>query len=391
MKQRKPRARTAKSRDKWAGALLFLILSHPISAQQIPPLATDITPGQKQTDGLLLRMKSGYVVATQVNTEIEAQVSRLVARVSVRQVFRNGGQEWVEGVYVFPLPDDVAVDQFRMHVGERIVEGEIREKQKARKEYEAAKTAGKRTSLVEQQRANLFATSVANIGPGETVTIEIEYLETLSYDEGSFSLRIPLTLTPRYIPGVPLPGRKGNGWSPDTTSVTDASLITPPMVTHSRNHKVSFEATINPGVPLEYIASRYHPINVSNEGNHYVINLADTATPMDHDLELTWRPVADAAPRAAMFTQSVEGQPHLLIMLLPPNDPVTASPKIARELIFVIDTSGSMHGTSLSQAVGALTVALDGLQPAYRFNIVQFNSVTDSLFDASVEATPANI
>ena len=133
MRQRKPRARTAKSRDKWAGALLFLILSHPISAQQIPPLATDITPGQMQTGSLLLRMKSGYVVATQVNTEIEAQVSGLVARVSVRQVFRNGGQEWVEGVYVFPLPDDAAVDQFRMNVGERIVEGEIREKQKARK------------------------------------------------------------------------------------------------------------------------------------------------------------------------------------------------------------------------------------------------------------------
>ena len=120
-----------------------------------------------------------------------------------RQTFRNDGPEWVEGVYVFPLPATAAVDRLRMHIGERFIEGEIREKAQAQKEYAAAKTAGKKTSLVEQQRANLFTTSVANIGPGETISVEIEYLETISYDEGSFSIRFPLTLTPRYIPGTP--------------------------------------------------------------------------------------------------------------------------------------------------------------------------------------------
>jgi len=354
-------------------------------------MKADISPGQMQAGSLLLRMQTGYVVATRMNTSIEAQVSGMVARVSVRQAFRNDGQEWVEGVYVFPLPDSAAVDRLRMHIGERIIEGEIREKEKARKEYAAAKSAGKKTSLVEQQRANLFTTSVANIGPGETIMVEIEYLETLHYEDSSFSVRFPVTLTPRYIPGTPLPGRKGSGWSPDTTSVPDASLITPPVVTRSQDHRLSFEATINAGMPLEYIASRYHPIDVSDENDRYLIKLADGTIPMDHDLELTWRPIPDAAPRAAIFTEIVEDKPHLLVMLMPPNDLQATPSDFARELIFVVDTSGSMHGTSLRQAAQALTVALDGLKPGDRFNIVQFNSVTSSLFRASVDATAGNI
>jgi Ca-activated chloride channel family protein len=375
----------------WPAVLLLLILALPAEAQIDVTAATDLTPGQMRSGSLLLRMQAGYVVATRMNTDIEAQVSGLVARVSVSQSFRNDGQEWVEGIYVFPLPDAAAVDRFRMHVGERIIEGEIREKEQAKKEYEAAKTAGKKTSLVEQQRANLFTTSVANIGPGEIMTVEIEYLETLEFDEGSFSLRFPMTLTPRYIPGTPLPGRKGNGWSPDTTNVSDASLITPPVVSRSRDHKLSFEVTIDAGVPLEYIASRYHPIDVDDEAGRYEIKLADSNTPMDHDLELTWRPVADQAPRATVFTETKDGQPHLLVMLLPPNDVSAPVTHIPRELVFVIDTSGSMHGTSLSQAASALTLALDGLNPADRFNVIQFNSVTSTLFRGSVDATPNNL
>ena len=375
----------------WLSVMLLVILSHPARAQFDVAATTDVTPGQMRSGSLLLRMKSGYIVAARINTHIEAQVSGLVARVSIRQSFRNDGQEWMEGIYVFPLPDTAAVDRLRMHIGERIIEGEIREKQQAKEEYEAAKTAGRKTSLVEQQRANLFTTSVANIGPGETIIVEIEYLETLRYEEGSFSLRFPMTLTPRYIPGTPYPGRKGSGWAPDTTSVPDASLITPPVVTRSLDHKISFEATINAGVPLEFIASRYHPIDVSEESGRYAINLADASTPMDHDLELTWRPVADRAPRATVFTETKDGQPHLLIMLLPPNDVSAPTTEIPRELIFVIDTSGSMHGTSLSQAARALTLALDGLHPADRFNVIQFNSVTSTLFRTSVDAIASNI
>ncbi len=174
------------------------------------------SPDQLQSGGLLLRMQQGYVVATKLNTDISIEANGLVGRVSVKQTFRNDGQQWVEGIYVFPLPDNAAVDRMRLHIGERFIEGEIREKEQAKREYEKAKKAGKKASLVRQQRANLFTTSVANIAPGETVTVEIEYQQTLIFEEGAFSLRFPLTMTPRYIPGVPSGDRKGSGWAADT-------------------------------------------------------------------------------------------------------------------------------------------------------------------------------
>jgi Ca-activated chloride channel family protein len=339
-------------------------------------------------------MKNGYEIATRMNTDATMKISGLVARVSVRQVFRNDGNEWVEGVYVFPLPDTAAVDHLRMHIGERFIEGEIREKEQAKKEYEQARQEGKKASLVEQQRANLFTTSVANIGPGESVTIEIEYLETLKYDGGVFSLRFPVTITPRYIPGSALPDRKGSGWSPDTTRVDDASLITPPVVTRAKDHRLALDIDLNAGMPLEVIASRYHPVTISSiQGGpgRYKVKLDDANTPMDHDFELIWKPVADSLPRASVFTETIDNQPYLLLMMVPPNDLAVATPRIARETIFIIDTSGSMHGVSIEQARKSLLLALDGLRPEDRFDVIQFNSETHALFGVSVPASQANL
>src|SRR5690606_34012765 len=121
---------------------------------------------------LLLQMEAGYTIATRINTAIQIRVSGPVARTVVSQEFRNDGAKWVEGIYVFPLPDTAAVDRLRLRIGERFIEGEIREKEEARAEYEKARQDGKRAGLVEQQRSNLFTTSIANVGPGETVNVE---------------------------------------------------------------------------------------------------------------------------------------------------------------------------------------------------------------------------
>ena len=388
----------------YALTLAFLIV--PFAVVQPPsalaaetmPDEVALEPQQMQSGSLLLKMQAGYAIATRINTAIDIRISGPVARTIVRQEFRNDGTEWVEGIYVFPLPDSAAVDRLRMRVGERFVEGEIREKEQARKVYEQARESGQRAGLVEQQRANLFTTSLANLGPGEAISIEIEYLETLKYDHNEFSLRFPLTLTPRYIPGEALAGRRGSGWSADTSHVPDASLITPPVVTRSQDHIVTLHAEIDAGVPLEIIASRYHPITVTavdEAAGRYEVTLTDERTPMDHDLELVWRPVPDTLPRATLFRESKDGEVHLLLMMLPPDDfavddalPQTPMP---RDLAFVIDTSGSMHGTSIEQAKQSLLLALDGLEPHDRFNVIQFNSVTDALFAGSVSASPENL
>ena len=368
---------------------LFMLLL--ASAWTYDARAEGPLPADMQSGNLLFRMQEGYVTATLLNTDVTLTINGLVARVSVRQEFRNEGSEWVEGVYVFPLPDTAAVDRMRLHVGDRFIEGEIREKEQAKKEYERAREQGKKASLVEQQRANLFTTSVANIAPGELVVVEIEYLEDLRYDDGTFSIRFPMTLTPRFIPGSALSDRKGNGWSPDTTRVPDASLITPPMITTSRGHRLALRASVDAGVPLEIIASRYHPVNIGEDQGRYDVTLAGGTVPMDQDFELLWRPVPSAAPRALAFSEVIDGEPHYLLMVMPPNDTDAVPVTIPRDMIFIIDTSGSMHGVSIAQAKRAVLQAIDGLQPTDRFNVIEFNSYTKALFRQSVPADPSNI
>jgi Ca-activated chloride channel family protein len=374
-----------KRQSNWVWHLLLLCIITLQPAEAEAPTAAELQAG-----GLLMRMETGYVTATLLNTDVDIQVNGLVARVSVKQEFRNEGNEWVEGVYVFPLPETAAVDHLRLYIGDRFIEGEVREKEQARKEYEQAKQEGKKTSLVQQQRANLFTTSVANIAPGETVIVEIEYLENLRFDDGTFSLRFPMTLTPRYIPGQALPDRQGNGWSPDTNIVEDASTITPPMVSASNALKISLRATVNAGMPLEIIASRYHPVSVAEDNGRYTVMLAGGTAPMDHDFELLWRPIPSSSPRALAFAETIGGNPHYLLMVMPPDTVDSGNAPMPREMIYVIDTSGSMHGVSIEQARKALLRAINSLRPGDLFNVIEFNSTTSTLFADSVAASTAN-
>jgi len=370
----------------WITRMVVLTLIMPMMV-----FAEGPSPDQAQVGSLLWQMKQGYATATLLNTAVDMKINGMVARVSVRQEFRNEGAEWVEGIYVFPLPDKAAVDRMRLHIGDRFIEGDIQEKEHAKKTYEQAKQAGKKASLVEQQRANLFTTSVANVAPGELVVVEIEYLEDIRYEDGRFSIRFPMTLTPRYVSGQTLPDKTGNGWSGDTDRVPDASLITPPMISRSRGHNMTLVATVDAGMPLETIASRYHPVSVAEQDGRYSVTLSGGAVPMDHDFELVWQPVPSEAPRAMTFTETVDGRPYHLVMVMPPDDDKAPAETMPREVILIIDTSGSMHGVSIAQAKRAVHLALQGLQPADRFNVIEFNSHTNALHRASVEANPSNI
>ncbi|OOZ36889.1 hypothetical protein BOW51_04975 [Solemya velesiana gill symbiont] len=186
-------------------ALLVLLMSSAVQAQtdsaaglkHLPSMAVD----EVKRGSLLLKLASGgiSVDAPMLNTDMD--INGMIAQVSVQQRFRNPGQDWVEGIYVFPLPEKAAVDRMRLRIGKRVIEGEIQGKAQARKTYEQAKRAGKKTSLLSQQRPNIFTTSVANIGPGEDVLVEIEYQQDLRYEQGRFGIRFPLVVAPRYILG----------------------------------------------------------------------------------------------------------------------------------------------------------------------------------------------
>jgi Ca-activated chloride channel family protein len=330
----------------------------------------------------------------ELKTEVLMRVTGLIARVEVTQNFHNPTAQWLEGIYVFPLPEGAAVDALRLHVGERIIEGQIHEREEARQAYQKAHAEGTKASLLEQERPNIFTTSVANIGPGEDVAVTIQYQELIRYDQGEFRLRFPLVVGPRYIPGdTAIDGMAGTGWGVNTTAVLDAARITPPVRHPSDGpiNPVSLTVELDAGLPLRRLESPYHPIiTMPMSATQHAITLASGAVPADRDFELVWAPDVGQEPAAAVFTQSHEGEHYALVMLLPPAGAAPAT-RLPRETIFVVDTSGSMAGASIQQAKAALGEALDALGPGDRFNVIQFNSITEQLFPATVPAGPAEI
>lgn len=318
-------------------------------------------------------------------TDVAIDVSGIVARTRVTQRFANPGTDWREGVYVFPLPENAAVDHLEMRIGERRIEGRIRERTEARRTYEQAKREGRKAALVEQERPNLFTTSVAPIGPGEEVTVTIAYQQTLRYDQGEFALRFPLATTPRYIPGVAMAASgDGTGWAPDTDEVPDASRITPPVLDPSLGHinRVTITARIDAGFRLARLTSAYHAVDVDESAEHrYTVSLRDGAVPANRDFALSWVPEVGTAPGAALFVQRGSDRHYALLMVVPAASGA-GDARMAREVTFVIDTSGSMAGTSIVQAKQALLLALDRLQGGDRFNVIEFNSHARPLFAA---------
>jgi Ca-activated chloride channel family protein len=335
-----------------------------------------------------------FTVAPQVSTEIAIDVTGMVARTRVTQFFHNPGSEFVEGVYVFPLPEKAAVDRLWMKIGDRVIEGRIREKDVARKEYEKAKSEGRKASLVVQQRPNLFTNSVAHIGPGDMIEIRIEYQQTLAWDNGVYRLRFPLAVTPRYVPASAPPDEpkaleaqgSNDGGEPLTNPdyAGGCGLVNP----------VDIAVSIDAGVPIATVESSYHDAMIEKAGGRTVISLQKEQVEADHDFELTWTLSSGKQPQAAMFTQTQGDTEYALLMVVPPQPTKAekaAFERMPRETILIIDTSGSMQGTSIQQAKAALNMALDTLTLRDRFNVLEFNSVTRTWLNAAVPATPDNV
>jgi len=326
-------------------------------------------------------------------TEVEIKVTGLIARSAVTQHFKNPTDKWLEGTYVFPLPDTAAVDELSMKIGERIIVGEIEERAQAKKIYEKAKSEGKKATLVEQERPNIFTTSVANIGPGETIQITIEYQEVLRYDAGGFELRFPTVVGPRYIPGTRKITRfSGTGWAHNTDEVSDASRVTPPVAHPDTGpiNPVRIRAHINAGFPVN-VQSPSHAVQTHEDSTGTMVTLTEKVVPADSDFVLEWRPKVGDAPDAALFSDVFDGQTYALLMVMPPEKPKAKAQRLPREAIYVIDTSGSMKGSSISQAKAALQLALTRLAPEDSFNVIEFNSHAIQLFNSSQPATPRNI
>lgn len=319
---------------------------------------------------------AGTVVpAPLLKTDIAVDVSGPVVRYRLRHTFVNNSEDWTEAIYTYPLPTDSAVDRLYMRVGNRDIIGKIAEKAEAKRQYDAAKKAGKRASLVEQHRPNIFSTSVANLGPGEQVIVEIGFQDHLKMEDGAFRLRMPLVVGPRYVSGQEIRNFELTGWGTAKAAVDELEKITPPLRTASDGpgNPVTLRVRLNAGFPVDRISSPSHRIETERiNQDEIMISLMETV-PADRDFTLVWQAADTSAPSAGLFTEEIDAERYALLMLTPPIKN-TRRHELSRDVTFIIDTSGSMEGTSIDQAKAALRLALDRLKSGDRFQILRFSN-----------------
>nr|WP_133007135.1 marine proteobacterial sortase target protein [Marinobacter sp. JH2] len=378
------RLRFAEGVSLWLAVLMMLF---------VHPLYAEANEGGEDGAGQLYLMNGQSAwrqPALILDSDFDVQVSGLLAQTRLTRAFKNTSDQWQEGVFVFPLPDKATVYGLVMTVGERRVVGRLEPKAQARKTYEKAKAAGQHAATVEQQRPNVFTSRVANIPPGETVQVEIRYQQPVSYRLGEFELRLPTTLTPRYMPGETVADTQKNwhsGWAMPTDQVPDANEISPFTVRANdvspQSHRATMTLEIESGFPLAEVTSPSHRLHTNIDGTRVTVTPEGDQVLMNKDVVVRWRAVAGREPTAAVFHQQWQGQDFLMAMVLPPE---STGPVLRRELQFVIDTSGSMAGESMVQARDALLRGLDTLRPGDYFNVIQFNSQAHTLFAQPVPA-----
>jgi Ca-activated chloride channel family protein len=333
-----------------------------------------------------------YEIVPLTHTDVALDVRGLVASATVTQQYANSSSTPIEAVYVFPLPHDAAVYDMEIHVGNRVIRSVIKERAEAKKIYEAAKSQGKRAALVEEERPNIFTTSVANIMPGDHIEVRLRYVEPLRWEDGKMRLEFPMVVGPRYIPGTQAVGHDGTGWAADTNQVPDASRITPP-VRHPESrsgHDISLAVDLDPGFEAANVKSVSHEIHSTrlSDGRQH-IELATGATLPNKDFVLEVQQADSTRPRTALFLSPSSGETHFLLAAFPPT--VQPKERVPVEMLYMIDVSGSMAGTSIEQAREALLQALDKLKPTDRFGILQFSSGYQEFSPEPLPATAENL
>jgi Ca-activated chloride channel family protein len=309
------------------------------------------------------------------HTDVVANVAGFLNRTRVKQTFHNPLSEKIEAVYIFPLPNEAAVDEMIMTVGDRRIVGQVKKREEARAVYEQAKSAGNVASLLDQERPNIFTQSVANIEPGAQVTIEIAYVETLKFEDGWYELSFPMVVGPRYIPG----------------QVTDAANIKPPVTPQltRAGHDISLAVNIDAGMEIREVECRSHPVTKNPAGpGKLTVALKDEQTIPNKDFVLRYRTATDQVSDALLTHH--DGRGNFFTLLLQPPQKVQRKDAVGRELIFVLDTSGSMQGFPIDKAKIVMARAIDSMGPQDTFNLITFSGDTSILWDTPRPNTEQN-
>lgn len=320
----------------------------------------------------------------------ETLVIGTVAETTVTQVFANPFSEPIEAVYAFPLHEHAAVDDYWIHIGERSLHGEIHRREEAKQIYEDAKAQGRRTGLLEQERPNVFTQSVANIAPGESIEVQMHVVQPIAQQAGRGTLSLPTVVGPRFIPGAPT-GRVGTGGRPDTDEVPDASKITPPVLDPRARGCAPLLITVDIESPyaIGAVASANHSISRHDGNGVTTVELAAGATLANRDFELSWAMGGDATQASVMMQPDEDGRGAFTLTLVPPMS-LEADEAVPRDLIFVVDNSGSMGGKPMDTAKALMREAIGSMGPRDRFTVLRFSESASKLSPGLLDNTAPN-
>jgi len=330
------------------------------------------------------------------HTEVTADVSGYLASTKVVQKYSNTFKEPIEAVYVFPLGSMTAVNGFVMESGGRKIVGVVKPREEAEKIYAEAVARGQTASLLTQERPNIFTQKVANIAPGEAVTITITTFEKLPYAHGAYEYVFPMVVGPRYIPGTPVKtapdGKDNGGWSPPTNVVPDAGNITPPVLKPGERsgHDIGLTVHLDAGFPINKVESVAQKVEINNEGiGKRTIVLAKSDAIPNRDFVLRWKLKGDKF-RFGVLAHRDNGNGTFTLMVRPPVKP-DSSQVNPREITFILDISGSMSGLPIETSKSLVRKVLDRMRPDDTFNVFVFAGDNGQLWAKPMPNTPRNV
>jgi len=354
----------------------ILSLSVALLLSVAPLFSLANTDDLPTTGDLVLTDQQGAPLqALHVSAKLDMKVSGMLIYSTLTQRFFNPSEHFVNGKYQFPLPDGASVDGLEVRIGSRVIKAEIKERQQAKKQFDAAVKKGKRAALMNQSRPNLFNMAIANIAPKESIEVKFTFVDQVDYDAGVFRLSVPMTYTPRFNPEHYL----------DPVIDQVFKLKSPAQEVEN---PIELNLILDAGVEISNLISNSHDISVSGEASK-TIRFKQRFVSMDSDFNLSWRQ-NNQQLQSTLFTESLN-EDRFGMLMLSPQAPEFAQKPLIKETIFIIDTSGSMGGESIRQAKRALIAAVDMLNTSDSFNIIEFNSTHRALFETSRHASAESI
>ncbi|MEG4322040.1 MULTISPECIES: VIT domain-containing protein [unclassified Microcoleus] len=369
------------------------------------------TSPTERTSGLYVRSPEGeQIVFPLKHTEVRAKIAGNLSRVEVSQKFENPFTKPLEAVYIFPLPAEAAVDEMEIKIGDRTIKGSIKKREEAQRIYEKAKQEGRTAGLLEQERDNIFTQSLANIKPGEEIEVTIRYTDSLKFLAGDYEFVFPMVVGPRYIPGTPLDETTASGSAPapmtvnsSTDIVPDASRLNAPILPPGMRsgHDIGVTLEIEAGVPIRNVNSPSHKLQIEyfdspqtspsseeKNGMKVCVQLGNADTIPNKDLIVRYH-ILGRETQSTVLTQSDARGGHFAVYLIPAIEYKTDE-IVPKDVVFLVDTSGSQAGAPLQQCQALLRQFINGLNPADTFSILDFSNSVRQLSTQPLPNTAEN-